>query len=294
MHYFKTCLLLFVVTCGIHVQAQSLKQSLYYDINSVESAQNTSRLDSLLGFAGKDSVEISIQAFADFLGNTAANKKLAQRRAQAVESYLKSKSQVILIKILTTESYGEDHSKDNQSALGEPAQRRVDVLMTKKFPIKKTIQGSKKTVRVVKNARPVKKIKAPIATNGMEKLDAGQSLVIEGLFFIPGRHVWLPTSDSALLKLLQTLKVYPTMKIEIQGHICCIDGPKDALDEDTGEKKLSENRARQVYYYLSSKGIERNRMTYKGYARTQPKRDPELNSNDEQLNRRVEIKVLEK
>lgn len=294
MNYFKIALLFIALAFGLKGFAQSIKQSLYYEINSIESPQNNSRLDSLIGFTGKDSVEISIQAYADFLGNTTANVKLAQRRALAVETYLKSKSQLVLIKNLSSESFGEDHSKDNKSVMGEPSQRRVDIIITKRLPMKKTVQVARKNVKVLKSSRPVKKVKAPIATNGMEKLDAGQSMVIEGLFFIPGRHVWLPTSDSALLKLLQTLKNYPTLKVEIQGHICCIDGPKDALDEDTGEKKLSENRARQVYYYLANKGIERSRMTYKGYARTQPKRDPEINSNDEQLNRRVEIKIVEK
>ena len=38
----------------------------------------------------------------------------------------------------------------------------------------------------------------------------------------------------------------------------------DAIDEDTHERKLSLNRARNVYKYLISKNISPQRMTYKG------------------------------
>jgi outer membrane protein OmpA-like peptidoglycan-associated protein len=66
------------------------------------------------------------------------------------------------------------------------------------------------------------------------------------------------------------------------------------MDTDTHEKKLSLNRARTVYNFLVKNGIDPERLTYKGYGRSHPKISPEMTEADEQANRRVEIKILEK
>jgi len=50
------------------------------------------------------------------------------------------------------------------------------------------------------------------------------------------------------------------MKIQIEGHVCCIRDYDDALDIDNNDNHLSLNRAKQVYIYLVEKGIKANRL----------------------------------
>jgi outer membrane protein OmpA-like peptidoglycan-associated protein len=49
-----------------------------------------------------------------------------------------------------------------------------------------------------------------------------------------------------------------------------------------------------VYEYLADNGIERERMTYKGYAGTKRLVEDEYTEADRTLNRRVEIKIVKK
>jgi outer membrane protein OmpA-like peptidoglycan-associated protein len=57
-------------------------------------------------------------------------------------------------------------------------------------------------------------------------------------------------------------------------------------------QKLSEARALRVYNYLILNGISKTRMTTKGFGNTKPIfPNPKL-SIEEQMNRRVEIKIL--
>ena len=104
----------------------------------------------------------------------------------------------------------------------------------------------------------------------------------------------LPASGQFSAPELQTLKANPKLKVEIQGHVCCTENGEDGIDLDTREKKLSENRAKAVYEYLIAKGIDKARLSYKGYGRTNPKEVVEDTPQKEQANRRVEILVIEK
>ena len=79
----------------------------------------------------------------------------------------------------------------------------------------------------------------------------------------------------------------PKLKIEIQGHICCVAG------EDV--KDVSTARARAVYNYLLRSKIDRKRMTYKGYGSSRPLHPiPEKTVQEEDENRRVEILIVDK
>ena len=79
----------------------------------------------------------------------------------------------------------------------------------------------------------------------------------------------------------------PTLKIEIQGHICC-----KRPDEP---EVISTARARAVYNYLIRNNIDRTRMSFKGYGVSRPIHPiPEKNALEEDDNRRVEILVKEK
>lgn len=59
------------------------------------------------------------------------------------------------------------------------------------------------------------------------------------------------------------LKGHPNMTIELQGHT-------DAQGDDAHNMTLSKNRAKAVYDYLVSQGVDAKQMTHKGYGETKP------------------------
>lgn len=133
-----------------------------------------------------------------------------------------------------------------------------------------------------------------ISTNDSE-LISGDEVILEGLNFYPGSHHTLPEAKPVLKKLLELLQQNKTMRIEIQGHVCCAEKPnQDGLDDETGDFKLSWNRAQFVYDYLIQNGIDASRVTYRGFAMTRPLVYPENTIQDQIKNRRVEILILTK
>ncbi len=229
--------------------------------------------------------DVGIFGYAEFLSNDAYNIALSQKRADEVKKYLETKTPPSQMNIYATEGRGEKFSKDNSSPEGEPKQRRVDIY----FEPVTVINISEARLETPKDSLP-----KPEQKKKIEELNAGESLAIEGLSFVPGRHLILQSSVPALQKLLKTLKDNPKLKVEIQGHVCCTNNGEDGVDYDTREPKLSENRAKAIYEYLIDKGIVKSRLSYKGYGRTKPKEPIEDTPEKEQANRRVEILVLEK
>jgi len=278
-----------VLLClGFHVLLSQKKTDtlrLYYAINEIESSVNNSRMDSALKAQNGTLLDIGIYGYSDFLSSDAYNISLSQKRENAVKQYLAAKASPSQLNFYACEGRGEKFSKDNSSAEGEPKQRRVDVY----FEPVTIISISEARLETPKDSVPKTQVK-----KNLEDLKAGESLAIEGLSFIPGRHMILNSSAPALQKLLQALKNNPKLKVEIQGHVCCTDNGEDGVDLDTREKKLSENRAKAIYDYLVEKGIDSKRLKYKGYARTKPREPVEDTPEKEQANRRVEILVLEK
>jgi outer membrane protein OmpA-like peptidoglycan-associated protein len=93
-----------------------------------------------------------------------------------------------------------------------------------------------------------------------------------------------PVSLIELNKLLQLMNDNPTTKIEISGHT-------DNSGSDALNMQLSLDRAKAVADYLKSKGIDANRLTWKGYGASKPVAD---NSTEEgrALNRRTEFTIV--
>lgn len=119
----------------------------------------------------------------------------------------------------------------------------------------------------------------------------GESLVIRGINFDFGYHKILKKDKPQLEAVLYALNQIPTLKLEIQGHVCCWPMGQEGFDRETKEYNLSYNRAKAVYDYLVAAGIAANRLTYNGYGMKHPLVYPEKNKDDEYKNRRVEFKI---
>lgn len=260
-------------------QNQNDTLRLYYLINQYKSSDQFYKLDSMLNQMGDKKLLLNINGYADFLGSNSYNKLLSSRRALAVKKYIQSKK--LNISSIEIKALGELNSKSQTNLIvGQPNQRRVDVIILN--DTKTNNDQTKKQNNISSN-----NIKATIS------LKKGERTTLEGLSFEPGRHYLLPQSRPVLQSLLETLLKSEDLKIEIQGHICCKGDSDDGFDFDSNNNKLSENRAKVVYDFLIKNGIEANRLNFVGFGHTQPKVFPELSPDDEQTNRRVEIKVLE-
>ena len=266
---------------------------LYYAINESESPNNFSRIDSTLKALNGKLIDVGIYGYADFLNTDEYNITLSAKRAEAVKNYLLQKAPPSQMNIYACEGKGEKFSKDNADKDGEPRQRRVDIYFEPVVIINVSEARLQDPPPPVEE-KPKEKPKEATNKKKVEDLDVGESISLEGLNFEPGRHILRKESIEPLKKLLSTLQENKSLKIEVQGHVCCIGTDEDGNDFDTHENKLSENRARAIYSYLLNKGIDSVRVTYKGFGGSHPKVWPEKNADDQQINRRVEIKVLGK
>lgn len=117
-----------------------------------------------------------------------------------------------------------------------------------------------------------------------KEIIVGERMVLNNVLFDFNKYTLRPESTTELDKWVIFLKDNPTLKIEISGHT---DNKGIAGYNYT----LSDNRAKSVYDYFVSKGINKDMMKWKGYGFDQP---VATNNTDEgcQKNRRTEIKII--
>lgn len=115
-------------------------------------------------------------------------------------------------------------------------------------------------------------------------IKAGVPVVLKNIFFATNEFSLLNESKAELNKLVEFLTKNKTIKIEIGGHT-------DNVGSDDLNKKLSENRAKSVYEYLQNAGIDRSRLSYKGYGSSKPI-SPNTTEAGRAENRRTEFKII--
>jgi outer membrane protein OmpA-like peptidoglycan-associated protein len=254
----------------------------FFDINQKELSQkNQEKVDSL-NKGLTNNIPVLVLGYADYLGKADFNQKLSQNRAENVKTYLtglRSSAQVV------AEGKGTVKRLANYSSgTGEPINRRVDIIIP-----------APAMHKIVKDPATVKKDQSVYARiNSITSLKVGESISFKELTFLPGRHFLTKDALPYLDSLKAILLAHPNLKIEIQGHICCELGRQDGSDRDTQLNELSLNRAKYVYNYLVSKGVEPERMRYRGLGSSDPKVFPEQTVADQNLNRRVQILLLSK
>ena len=213
---------------------------------------------------------IKLIGYADCNGSTIHNLKLSEDRARTIAKAIKTLGVVGDDFLIECIGAGEQPCAGDS---GDAENRRVDLIMT---------------YEVERAPLP----EEPFIPIGEQIEDTGR-LELLGVNFQPGRHVLLPESEGPLNQLLNALIKNPQLKIELQGHICCQPLPGDGQDNDTGLNNLSEARAKEVYDFLIKRGIDANRLRYRGMGNYFPKVNPEITEADRIANRRVEAVVWE-
>lgn len=238
---------------------------------------------------------ILIVGYADYLGSEKYNKGLSENRAANIRSYL---VEMGLDDKKVTLCIGKGRvDRQMKSPDGFAPDRRVDLVLLDR---KKQVKGGKPLLQAISKAAPAKieplkaEPKASLVASSLEDAEVGNTVVLNNIYFYSGRHTVRKESLPQLLNLYNFMEENPNVRIQIEGHICCVRDGNEAIDEETFELALSENRAKFIYWYLVRKGIPRWRLSYKGFGRSRPVVVVEESEEDENKNRRVEIRIVEK
>jgi outer membrane protein OmpA-like peptidoglycan-associated protein len=270
---------------------------LYFDLNiRTLNKMATGKIDSLIYndiiLPGED---FMIVGYADYLGTEKYNQNLSEDRAKNVETYIELYG-IDKKNIKLCIGKGKVEREGITGAQGFPTDRRVDIVIRSKRAIKtnKEKVATKQTQPVNRQTTQTQQ-QTPSHNELSEitKVEAGKTFILRNIYFYPNSHDITP-SIPTLIKLYQVLVDNPTLKIKIEGHVCCISGYPDAYDIDSHDNNLSINRAKAIYEYLIRRGISANRLSYQGFGRSRPLVPIERDEDDAAMNRRVEIRVISK
>jgi outer membrane protein OmpA-like peptidoglycan-associated protein len=269
-----------ILLCTCLAWSQSkFSRTVYFDHDEYElTAANKSQLDSLLTTLSP-AFTIGLAGYCDNSGSDDYNNILSEKRVTTVKNYLLQNG-VDMASITSASGYGEkDQLNDNSSNAEKQLNRRVLITMTAINDRRISSDDHLSLQQKIADSSTV----------------AGTNITLKNIIFQGGTHNFREESSVALNELLDAMKKNPILVIEIQGYICCVNGDEDGLDVETGSYNLSLARAKAVYDYLVINGIERSRVSYKGFGHSNPIYPYPEQSEEEQIaNRRVEIKIVSK
>lgn len=293
MKFLTSLLFCFMVSC-VFSQEQV---SFYFDSNKfILKKDELLKLNQWLG-QNKEVKVIGVYGFCDEEGSIGYNDTLAKKRIDYVFNTIKGK--VKIREDFKTRSFGELHTLSQIKA--ENRKVTLYYIQPKDFVHEEQIIAKKKEV-VVEKKRPIVKfpdiyvyenpdgstVKFKIDTLFMKKISiakVGEKLKLESLNFFIDTFAIMPQSRSVMYELLTVMRSCPDLKIQIQGHICCVQ--KDIRD-------LSTQRAKAIYKFLEFNGIEKSRMSFVGYGSSKPLYVlPEKTEQEREANRRVEIEIIQ-
>lgn len=120
----------------------------------------------------------------------------------------------------------------------------------------------------------------------LQKIEIGALVVLNNIFFESNKFDLLPDSKIELQQIVQFLNNNPSLSIEIGGHT-------DDIGDEQANQKLSEERARIVYDYLTNNHINPSKISFKGYGESKLLND-NLTEENRKNNRRTEFKITNK
>lgn len=154
----------------------------------------------------------------------------------------------------------------------------------------KPVEKEEPVVAVASIAKPKPKPEKPRTKkiNGLLKKDLskGQTLRIKNLLFRADKSTMNRSSFQALNEVYDFLEENDEIKIEIGGHTNGVRGITHEFCD-----KLSLARAKTVADFLIEKGLDPDRLTFKGYGKRHPIASNETKTGRNK-NQRVEIKIL--
>ena len=119
----------------------------------------------------------------------------------------------------------------------------------------------------------------------LKNIKVGSNIALRNVFFNSGK--WDVKSDSyaELDRLVALLSDITSLKIEISGHT-------DNIGSVSFNELLSQRRADAVVNYLVGQGVDKKRLSAKGYGQSKPV-DSNNTAEGRALNRRTEFEIIE-
>lgn len=258
-------LVLMLSIFGGLVFAQNTRKANFYfesDISVLAAKEQQKFKQFIVGLDSTDVISISLIGYCDDIGRKGYNDTLSVMRASHIKTLLQKKGyQTEKVSFLAGNGKVDLKSKTNVE--DQRAQnRRVEII-------------------VVYSNRD----KVPLKPKFTDTLKVGDKLTFRPILFEDSKSVFSKSSLPILEKLAQDILIRPNYSFIILGHICCNPPGKDVLDWVTGKYNLSEARARVIFDYLVSKGVEPQRLSYKGMMANEPLGKGDL------ADRRVEVVV---
>ena len=214
--------------------------------------------------------KISIYGFCDDIGSDTYNLNLSQQRADIIKD-LFSKNNIDKTLIRNVDGKGEILLKIVNT-------KDINIIRSLNRKVEIIVQIKLSKPNVVPNKEETKK------STSIEFV-VGDKIVLKNILFEIGYRTVLEESKEALDNLAEILIEKENIYFRIQGHVCCTQNSRDAVDAETKKQNLSLVRAKFIYDYLAKKGVSKKRMKYVGMRRKFPL------GGDPKLDRRVEIVI---
>jgi len=217
-----------------------------------------------------DIEKISIYGFCDDRGSDTYNLVLSQNRANSIKTVF-SNNEIDEGLITNVDGKGEillKIVKEDDINKIRGLNRKVEIIVV-----------PKDKVEVIEEVKENKK------TIYSTELKKGDKVTLDKLLFKTGYSYLTPSSVPVLKRIADTLLKRKELYFTIQGHVCCTQNSRDAVDRRTKQRNLSVARAKYIYDYLAKKGVDKKRMKYVGMRRKFPL------GGDPKYDRRVEILI---
>ncbi|HEX9600730.1 MAG TPA: OmpA family protein [Mariniflexile sp.] len=270
-------LFLLMLQCMLVFSQNELTHEVYFDTDkyAILPTEESRLLLFISNLSDIDIESIAIFGFCDDVGADSYNLKLSQQRANAIKTVF-SNNEISEDLISNVDGKGKILLKivEEKNILKiRGLNRKVEIIVKPKPPI---IVDAKK-----ENDEKVKKKDAHELLKG--ELKVGDKIVFENILFKTGYSQIMSDSKKTLESIAHALVERKDIYFTIQGHVCCTQNSRDAVDRKTKLRNLSEARAEFIYNYFIKKGVDKKRMRRIGMRRKFPL------GGDPKLDRRVEI-----
>tara|TARA_R110002049_G_scaffold122465_2_gene277290 strand:+ start:212 stop:1069 length:858 start_codon:yes stop_codon:yes gene_type:complete len=270
----------FLIHIGFVFSQNELTHEVYFDTDKYEVPPTEE--NRLLLFIAKltdvDIESISIYGFCDDVGADSYNLKLSQQRADAIKAIF-ANNEISEDLITNVDGKGEILLKiiNEKNLLKIRGLNRKVEIIVKPKPPKTEEEKTEESIVEAKKETPQEKLKGD--------LKVGDKIIFENILFKTGYSTVTPSSKKVLESIAKILAERDDIYFTIQGHVCCTQFSRDAVDRKTKKRNLSEARAKYVYDYFAKKGVNKKRMRHLGMRRKFPL------GGDPKFDRRVEILI---
>lgn len=151
--------------------------------------------------------------------------------------------------------------------------------------LQKEMEALKKTKEAEIASKKTDESKEVVKDIALLPIKVGAIFEIKNIFFNANSSILKEESYEELNKIVAFLTVNDNIAVEIGGHT-------NGLCTEEFCNQLSQSRARVVTEYLIAEGIEKRRLSFKGYGKTIPIASNET-EDGRKRNQRVELKIME-